>query len=134
MFVNRIILESSSLPQDIRTNFPLHKILFNIVKQLLMNELEIVYLSLYLDKMGWSTIGYPLDENLLLTGISVKMYLNQNYSFIVEHLSKKRRNIEDRFNNWLSTKKDYHTTMTISPRELNERYKLSAKPFNAYCK
>lgn len=73
MFVNRIIIDSPSLPQTIRTNFALHKILFGIVKTLMMNELEIVYLSLYLDKMGWTTEGYQLDENLLITGISVKV-------------------------------------------------------------
>ena len=73
MFVNRIIIESASLPPGLRTNFALHKILINIVKTLLMNELEIVYFSLYLDKMGWTTEGYQLDENLLITGISVKV-------------------------------------------------------------
>ena len=73
MFVNRIIIESSTLPQNLRTNFALHKILFGIVKTLLMNELEIVYFSIYLDKMGWTTEGYQLDENLLITGISVKV-------------------------------------------------------------
>ena len=75
MFVNRIIIESPSLPPSLRTNFALHKILFGIMKTLMMNELEIVYFSLYLDKMGWTTEGYQLDENLLITGISVKVNL-----------------------------------------------------------
>jgi hypothetical protein len=75
MYLNRIIIESHSLPQVLRTNFPLHKILFNICKTLLMNELEIVYLSLYLDKMGWMTEGYTVEDNLLITGISVKVII-----------------------------------------------------------
>lgn len=73
MFVNRIIIDSTSLPDSIRNHYPLHKIMLNIVKTLLMNEQEIVYLSLYLDKIGWATEDYTMEENLLITGISVKV-------------------------------------------------------------
>ena len=73
MFINRMIIESESLPNAIRTNYPLHKILLNVTKTLLMNELEIVYFSLYLDKMGWQTEGFSLEDNLLITGLSVKV-------------------------------------------------------------
>jgi hypothetical protein len=66
-------MESESLPNLIRTNYPLHKILLNVTKTLLMNELEVVYLSLYLDKMGWQTEGFSLEDNLLITGLSVKV-------------------------------------------------------------
>jgi len=38
-----------------------------------MNEIEIVYFSLYLDKIGWITDGYQIDENLMITGLSVKV-------------------------------------------------------------
>lgn len=62
------------------------------------------------------------------------MYLNSNYNFIIDYLAKKIKNIEDRFNSWLSGKKDYYTMMTISPRELNDRYKLLGRPLNTYCK
>jgi hypothetical protein len=62
------------------------------------------------------------------------MYLNSNYNYIIEYLSKKKKNIEDQFNNWLSIKKDYYNLMTITPRELNERYKQLSKSFNSYCK
>lgn len=73
MFVNRLIIDSGTVPIDLRNNFPLHKIILNVVKTLLMNELEIVYLSLYLDKMGWTTPGYSIDDNIMITGIAVKV-------------------------------------------------------------
>jgi hypothetical protein len=73
-----MILESESLPNNIRTHYPLHKILINVTKTLLMNELEIVYFSLYLDKMGWQTEGYSLEDNLLITGLSVKVIYDNN--------------------------------------------------------
>ena len=75
MFINRILIESNLIPPGLRNNFALHKILISIVKQLMMNEFEIVYFSIYLDKMGWTTEGYQLDDNLLITGLSVKVIL-----------------------------------------------------------
>jgi hypothetical protein len=62
------------------------------------------------------------------------MYLNQNYNFILEHLARKKRNIEELFSSWLNMKSNYYNLMNISPRELNERYKVLSKPFNSYCK
>lgn len=38
-----------------------------------MNELEIVYFSIFLDNLGWTTKDFKLEENLLMTGISVKV-------------------------------------------------------------
>jgi hypothetical protein len=40
-----------------------------------MNEFEIAYYSLYLDKLGWITEGFCLEDNLLITGLSVKVKL-----------------------------------------------------------
>jgi hypothetical protein len=73
MFINRLLIESHTIPSMLRNHFALHKMLINIVKQLMMSELEIVYFSLYLDKMGWTTDNYSVDDNLLITGISVKV-------------------------------------------------------------
>jgi hypothetical protein len=38
-----------------------------------MNHLEVVYLSLYLDKLGWNTEGFSFEDNLLLTAFAVKV-------------------------------------------------------------
>ena len=38
-----------------------------------MNELEIVYFSIFLDNLGWETEEFDLEENLLMTAISVKV-------------------------------------------------------------
>ena len=42
----------------------------------MMNEFEIIYYSLYLDKLGWITQGYDLEDNLLITGLSVKVRIS----------------------------------------------------------
>jgi hypothetical protein len=101
----------------------------------MMNELEVVYYSLFLDKLEWATDGHDTDENLLMTGLSVKMFLNYKceYSHIIQHL-KKTRNVEERFNIWLGKRNDYEKSMIIPPRELNETYYMLTKQVNIYCK
>lgn len=56
-----------------------------------------------------------------------------NYDHIVDHLGQKMK-IKERFDNWLKLREDYKNFLTITPRELNERYKILSRPFNTYCK
>ena len=42
--------------------------------------------------------------------------------------------INDKFNNWLSYKKDYESILKIHPRDLNQRFYSLKKPFNTHCK
>ena len=44
-----------------------------------MNGLEIVYFSIYLDKMGWESPGFTLEDNLLMTAFAVKVNLFLNF-------------------------------------------------------
>jgi len=73
VIINRAITESDKCPVELRNNYALHKYIFNNAKILLMNELEIVYFSIFLDNLGWVTSDFNLEENLLMTGISVKV-------------------------------------------------------------
>jgi hypothetical protein len=66
-------MESSTLTESIKNNNPLHKIIFKIVNTLLMNETEIVYFALYLDKLGWTTEGLSLKNSLLITAFFSKV-------------------------------------------------------------
>lgn len=45
-----------------------------------------------------------------------------------------RNDINDRFNTWLSHKKDYESILKIHPRDLNQRFYLLKRPFNSHCK
>jgi hypothetical protein len=47
--------------------------ILNVVKTVLLNELELVYFSIYLDKLGWESQGFMLEDNLLLTALAVKV-------------------------------------------------------------
>jgi len=85
--INRLINDSINLPEKIKLKYPLHKILYKIVKYLMMGELEIIYLSLFLDQYGWEieesedledkSNKIEFEENLLFISIFVKV----NYSY-----------------------------------------------------
>ena len=49
-------------------------------------------------------------------------------------MKNKNNDINDRFNTWLSHKKDYESILKIHPRDLNQRFYNLKKPFNSHCK
>lgn len=134
MIVNRMFSDSKSLPRDLRNNYPLHSLLIKIIRQLMMNELELVYFSIYLDIFGWKNKNFDIMDHFLITGLSVKKYLNINTEYLETYLNNEYPDLLDKFNQWLKTEKDYNLLITISPRDVNERFNLLKRPFNTYCK
>ena len=134
MLINRMFSDSKTLPKDLRTNYPLHSLLTKIIRQLMMNELELVYFSIYLDTFGWKNNNVDIMEHFLMTGLSVKKFLNVNTEYLENFLNNEYPSLLDKFNHWLKTEKDYNNLITISPRDVNERFRLLKRPYNAYCK
>lgn len=50
--------------------------MLGVVKTMLMNEIELVYFYIYLERLGWESSGFSLEDNLLLTSFAVKVQLN----------------------------------------------------------
>ena len=134
MLINRMFSDSKTLPKDLRTNYPLHSLLTKIIRQLMMNELELVYFSIYLDTFGWKNNNVDIMEHFLMTGLSVKKFLNVNTEYLENFLNNEYPCLLDKFNHWLKTEKDYNNLITISPRDVNERFRLLKRPYNTYCK
>jgi hypothetical protein len=61
------------------------------------------------------------------------MYLNLDINYIFDYLK-----IKDKFQKWpkidKNENKKYVDLMTITPREVNDRFNLFNKPYNTYCK
>lgn len=73
--MNRLIIESSSLTDQIRNIHPVYQHIFNITKLLFMNELEITYFSIYLDRFSWYSDGFTFEENLLIIALVAKVII-----------------------------------------------------------
>ena len=53
--ITKLIKTSTTIPKELKANYPLNSILMEIVKEFMLTDLEIVYLSLYLDIYGWES-------------------------------------------------------------------------------
>ena len=131
--ITKLIKTSNSIPKDLTINYPLNSILMEIVKEFMLTDLEIVYLSLYLDIYGWENKYFDIKDNLILTTLSVKKYLNADIDIIETHLYDIYENIDDKFSNWIKSQKN-KKNITITPRMVNERNNLLKKPYNCYCR
>ena len=131
--ITKLIKTSNSIPKDLKINYPLNSILMEIVKEFMLTDLEIVYLSLYLDIYGWENKYFDIKDNLILTTLSVKKYLNADIDIIEMHLYNNYENIDDKFSNWIKSQKN-KKNITITPRMVNERNNLLKKPYNCYCR
>ena len=131
--ITKLINTSNTISKTLKSNYPLNDLLIEIVKELLLTDLEIVYFSLYLDIYGWENKYFDLKDNLILTALSVKKYLNEDIDIIETHLTENYENIKEKFANWILSQKD-KKKIVITPRMVNERNNILKKTFNCYCR
>ena len=131
--ITKLINTSNTISKTLKSNYPLNDLLIEIVKEFMLTDLEIVYFSLYLDIYGWENKYFDLKDNLILTALSVKKYLNEDIDIIETHLTENYENIKEKLANWILSQKD-KKKIVITPRMVNERNNLLKKPFNCYCR
>ena len=116
---------------DIEPNF-FNKFI-HLIKELNINEIELVYMTLLLDKLGWSFNNIDHWTYFYLLGIHTKKivtgeYASDEYLDAKEELREKYTifvnddNVENLENN------------KIKINEINIRYKELNKPINSYCR
>lgn len=132
--ITQLINTSKTVPKDLKNNYPLNNILLDITKELMFSDLEIVYYSLFLDNFGWTNEYYDIKDNLIITGLCVKKYLNTDIDIIENHLDETYEQIYEKFNNWINSQNDFKKNISFSPIIVNERNNLLKKPFNCYCR
>ena len=132
--INQICSTSKTLPDDLRNNYPIHSLLIKITKELMLDKLELVYLSIYFDTFGWKNSNLDLFDNFIVTALSVKKYLNENTDEIENHLNKIYPDISSKFNIWIKTQNDFKSGIIITPRKVHERFALLNRTYNTFCK
>ena len=132
--INQLINTSKTLPNEMKLQYGLNELLLKVVKELMMNDLEIVYLSLYLDVFGWSNENYDIFENFIITGLSVKKFLNEDIDIIENYINEKYKDMKNKFNNWINSQSKNKQKFSISPRMVNQRNNLLKKPYNTFCR
>ena len=136
MFIT-YINKNKTLPEDFQKESNFINKFINLIKHLLMNELELACFTIILDKMGWKyenidhwTYFYILgiyskkllgreEESSLLIDILTK----DNSEFINYYTSICDEGITDKFNE-----------ESLTPKLLNERFKQLTRSINTYCR
>ena len=109
----------------------------NLIKRLLMNELELSFFTILLDKMGWS---YPEMDHWIyfcILGIFSKKLLGneEESALLIDILSNKNTDLLTYYTtiNEEEVIKNYEEN-SISIKKTNERFRQLTRPINSYCR
>ena len=138
-FVNKIIVDikHTHLGQY-EGKYNLNKIFNDLAKELMMNEYELVLLSLYLEYINISLYIdiFSLENSLLYLCFFIKKLTLDNTDLepILCHLNKKYENFEINYERWYKIiQKKFNEGMYFHHKEINKRFREYNKPFNEYC-
>ena len=126
---NRNILREKEY--DIEQNF-INKFI-HLIKDLNLNEIELVYLTLLLDKIGWGNKSIDYWNYFHCLGVYTKRF-SVGELYVEEYLEGKdefMENYSDIINQKIFI--DYEDNK-FTTKEINQRYKELTKPINSFCR
>ena len=111
--------------------------LINILKNLLMNELEVAYFTVLLDKIEYNSINIEQWIFLTFVGITAKKLCgtSKDLMLIIYYFSSKDEKFIEKYSSFLDDEKHVSSIITnkISLKQINKRFKYLTKPINKYC-
>lgn len=134
MIINRMIMDSNLNMTHMRNNFPIHKILLGVTKKFMLNEIELIHLSLYLDKLGWNNINYTLEEYLSYLAFTTKIYLNSNLNSLTSYIKTIDPLFESKYVEFNNNEDLINDSLLITPRDFNKRHSDLTRPANIFCR
>ena len=110
----------------------------NLIKHLLMNEFEISYFTIILDKIGWKWKKLEHWTYFCILGIYTKKLCNreEDPSLLINIISRNYPKFKDYYENFNSDKDFINLihNIDIDVKKINERFRLLNKPINSYCR
>ena len=138
-FINKIILDiKHNHLEQYQGKYNFNKIFISIAKELLLNQYELILLSLYMEYINLPLYFniFSFEESLLYLCFYIKqMTLDNNEIYpIAYHLNKKYQNFEINYEKWIKIMdKKINDKLCFSYREINKRFREYNTPFNEYC-
>ena len=139
-YINKIILfVKKNHLKKFQGIFELNKIFITIIKELLMNEFELILLSLYLESVDISSCEDIIsfrDSLIYLCFLIKKLTLSQErLTPINSFLNRKYQSFDDKFNKWFeSNSAVFNNKLYFSYMEINQRFKEYNQSHSIYCK
>lgn len=119
----RKIISNPNIPVQIKST-NLIVLLNNVTQEFVMNELEIVVMSIYLEKFAWNDHRIDIEHNLRLAAYAVKYNLSEDLPALNAYVSYKSPDFLQEFVVW---QENWKHSMIVNPRELNDRFKDMSK-------
>ena len=139
-YINKIVLDvRKNNLKKFQSIFELNRIFVSIIKELLMNEFELLLLSLYLESIDLSSckdiISFK-DSLIYLCYFIKKITLSsEKISPIYSFLNRKYQNFEDKFKKWFEYNSSiFNNKLYFSYSEVNTRFKEYNQSHSIYCK
>ena len=138
-YINKIILNAPNNGlKKFQGTFELNKIFISIVKELLINEFELLLLSLYLETLNISCQDLiSFKESLIFICFFIKKLTlsEEKLSPINSFLNRKYQGFSSKFNIWLELNSAiFNKKLFFEYLEINERFKEFNKPYSIFCK
>ena len=127
--VIRFIKTSTKIPEHIIQEKQIFKNIINIVKELMMNEIEITLMSKYIDDIGWTFPELHHLVHILFVALFTKEKSNMDIRMFIDHFDK--QNVY--FKKWYEYWKGEISEECFQNEELFEHFSELNKPFNSYC-
>ena len=139
-YINKIILDAKKNNlQKYQGIFELNKLFIAIIKELLMNEFELLLFSLYLESVDISLYSdiFTFEESFTFLCFFIKKLTlaPEKLSPINSFLIRKYQGFEDKFNKWFQLNSSiFNNKLYFSYTEINKRFKEYNSSYSIYCK
>ena len=132
VYLNKNKEKLKSYYYDIEPNF-INKFI-NLIKELYLNEIELAYLTLLLDKLDWK---FDNINNHWIYFYCLGIYTKKNVKseFESDELLESKKEAKDNYTYLVNeTKFEDFEKEGISTQEINQRFKELTKPINTFCR
>ena len=110
----------------------------NLLKHLLMNEFEIAYFTLLLDKIGWKWQNVDHWTYFCILGIYTKKICGRedDSALLISIISRNSPEFTDFYTNWICDEdiSNKIEAEEIDTKQINERFKVLNRSNNSYCR
>jgi len=138
-YINKIILDIKKNVhlQQYEGKYNFNKLLTTLTKELLLNEFELILLSLYLEYIDLSLNFFTIEESFLYICFFIKKLTinNSQLTQINSFLGNKYQNFNIKYDKWYKiNKENFSKKLYFTYFEINQRIRDYNNPYSIYCK
>lgn len=131
VYLNKNKRKLKDYKYDQETNF-INKFV-HLIKELRLNEIEVAYFTLLLDKLGWQFANINHWLYFYSLGIYTKKNITNEYES--DELLNIKEELNEKYSKLVNEEKfEEFEKEGISTQEINQRFKELTKPINSFCR